>query len=117
MEHNVCDIVALRMKGRKMSWSVKGASYLAKLLAARASGTLYARLDELLDGTVSEKIYEEIIEVIQLSAAKVNRKPEESKFYNIRRSPVPFTGKAFTEGRKAIQRLVSNRIASELVYR
>lgn len=117
MEHNVCDIVALRMKGRKMSWSVKGASYLAKLLAARASGTLYARLDELLDGTVSEKIYEEIIEVIQLSAAKVNRKPEESKFYNIRSSPVPFTGKAFTEGRKAIQRLVSNRIASELVYR
>ncbi|HBR28794.1 MAG TPA: ISLre2 family transposase [Firmicutes bacterium] len=117
MEHNVCDIVALRMKGRKMSWSINGASHLAKLLAARASGTLYANLDGLLGGAVSEEKLEEVIEVVLLSAAEVNKKPKESKFYKIQESPVPFTGKALTEGRKAIQRLVGNRIASELVYR
>lgn len=117
MEHNVCDIVALRMKGRKMSWSINGASHLAKLLAARTSGTLYANLDGLLGGAVSEEKLEEVIEVVLLSAAEVNKKPKESKFYKIQESPVPFTGKALTEGRKAIQRLVGNRIASELVYR
>ena len=117
MEHNVCDIVALRMKGRKMSWSVKGANFLAKLLAARASGNLYAKLEMLLDDTVSEEKLEEVIEVVQLSAAQVNRKPKKSKFYKIHESPIPFTGKAVTEGRKAIQRLVKNRVASELVYR
>ena len=117
MEHNVCDIVALRMKGRKMSWSIKGAGHLAKLLAAKASGTLYTNLDRLLKGTVSEEKLKEVIEVVLLSAAEVNKKPRESKFYKIQESPVPFTGKALTEGRKAIQQLVGNRIASELVYR
>jgi hypothetical protein len=29
----------------------------------------------------------------------------------------PFTGKALTEGRKAIHRLVGNRVATELMYR
>jgi hypothetical protein len=45
MEGNVCDIVTLRMKNRKMSWSENGANNLVKLLAARASGTLYEQLD------------------------------------------------------------------------
>ena len=71
----------------------------------------------LLDDTVSEEKLEEVIEVVQLSAAQVNRKPKKSKFYKIHQSPIPFTGQAVTEGRKAIQRLVKNRVASELVYR
>lgn len=33
MEHNVCDILAQRMKGRKMSWSISGANNFAKILA------------------------------------------------------------------------------------
>lgn len=30
MEHNICDVLAKRMKGRKMSWSISGADNLAK---------------------------------------------------------------------------------------
>src|SRR5690554_3063370 len=45
MEGNVCDMITLRMKNRKMSWSEEGANNLAKLLVARASGTLYKELD------------------------------------------------------------------------
>src|SRR5690554_5499384 len=41
MEGNVCDVITLRMKNRKMSWSEDGADNLAKLLVARASGALY----------------------------------------------------------------------------
>ena len=117
MEHNICDIIALRMKGRKMSWSVKGANYLAKLLAARASGTLYKRLDELFNDTIPEDKLEEITEIIQLSSAEVNRKVGVSKVYKIRRSPIPFEGQPLTEEMKAIRKLVENRIASDLVYR
>ena len=37
MEHNICDILAQRMKRRKMSWSIRGANNLAKILAEKAS--------------------------------------------------------------------------------
>ena len=32
MEHNICDVLAHRMKGRKMSWSIDGADNLSKIL-------------------------------------------------------------------------------------
>jgi len=51
MEHNVCDVVTLRMKKRKMSWSKQGGNYLVKLLAARASGSLYEDLSNIFDRT------------------------------------------------------------------
>jgi hypothetical protein len=117
MEHNICDIIALRMSGRKMSWSIKGASYLAKLLAARASGNLYERLDGLFDGAISEDKLDEMVEIVQLSAAQVNKKPKTSKIYKISRFSMPFEGQPLTEGMKAIRNLVENRVASDLVYR
>jgi hypothetical protein len=39
MEHNVCDILAQRMKHNKTSWTVSGADHIAKILAEKASGT------------------------------------------------------------------------------
>ena len=59
-----------------MSWSISGANNLAKLLAERASGMLYERLNGLLQDSVTTDSLEEILEVIQLSAAQVNKKPK-----------------------------------------
>ena len=117
MEHNVCDIIALRMKGRKMSWSMKGATYLAKLLTARASGTLYEKLGKLFNDTIPEDKLDEMTEIVQLSAAEANKKVKVSKLYKIRRASMPFEGQPLTEGMKAIRNLVKNRVGSDLVYR
>jgi len=48
MEHNVCDVIYIRMKGRKMSWSIKGGTNLSKILALKASGKLYKAIRDLL---------------------------------------------------------------------
>lgn len=117
MEHNVCDIIALRMKGRKMSWSIKGATHLAKLLAARASGSLYEQLNKLFDGVMSKDKLDEMVEILQLSAAEVNKKMKTSKIYRAHNSPMPFESRPLTEGMKAIRSLLENRVASDLVYR
>jgi hypothetical protein len=116
MEGNVCDMITLRMKNRKMSWSEEGANNLAKLLAARASGTLYEELDGVFDGAVSEKMLDEMIEVVQLSAAQANRKPKKSNIYPIHNAPMPYEGQPLTEGRKAIRNLVENRVVSDLSF-
>lgn len=118
MESSVCDVIKLRMKGRKMSWTKSGANSLGKLLALRASGELYETLDALFDDTVSKDKLEEIVEeVVQLSAAQVNKQPKRSGYYPIQTAPMPFEGQAMTEGRRAIRNLVENRMPGELVLR
>ncbi len=116
MESSVCNIITLRMKNRKMSWSKKGANSLAKLLALRAGGRLYEVLDELFEDTVSEGALEEIVEFIELSAADVNKKPKNTGTYPIRSAPIPFEGQALTQGRKAIRDLVKNRAVGDLKF-
>ena len=116
MEGNVCDMITLRMKNRKMSWSEEGANNLAKLLAARASGALYEQLDGVFDGTVSEEMLDEMIEIVQLSAAQANKKPTKSKIYPMHSAPMPYEGQPLTEGRKAIRNLVENRVVSDLNF-
>ena len=116
MEGNVCDMITLRMKNRKMSWSEEGANNLAKLLAARASGALYEQLDGVFDGAVSEDMLDEMIEIVQLSAAQANKKPTKSKIYPMHSAPMPYEGQPLTEGRKAIRNLVENRVVSDLNF-
>lgn len=116
MEGTVCDMITLRMKNRKMSWSEEGANNLAKLLAARTSGTLYEELDSLFDETVSEEMLEDMVEIVQLSAAEANRRPKKSSIYPMYRAPMPYTGQPLTEGRKAIRSLVENRFSSDFKF-
>lgn len=116
MEHNVCDIVTLRMKNRKMSWSKQGANHLVKLLAARASGSLYQELSSIFDRTIPETMLDEFIEKVPLSAAEVNKKTKKTGIYFINRAPMPYEGQARTEGRKAIRNLVENRFVSDLGF-
>ncbi|WP_243105902.1 hypothetical protein [Clostridium fermenticellae] len=117
MEHNICDILAQRMKGRKMSWSIKGANNLAKILAEKAGKRIYQTIDEICSGSISDDKLEKIKEVITLTAADVNKKPKKSRYYHIHKAGIPFTGCAVTNGRKAIQSFFQERNLSELVYR
>lgn len=116
MESNVCIVITLRMKNRKMSWSEKGGNNLARLLTARTDGSLYEQLDRIFDDTVSDDMLEDMIVVIQLSAAQANKKPKKSNIYPMRSAPVPYEGQPLTAGRKAIRNLVENRVAGDLNF-
>lgn len=114
MEHNICDIIARRMKGNKTSWTEEGASNLAKILAQRASKELTNTIKLLLSKGIREDKLEEIIEKVELTASQANRKPKKNKIYKHKRSSIPFNSCAVTNGRKAIQKMLSRRCASEL---
>ncbi|NLJ41647.1 MAG: hypothetical protein GX352_08580 [Clostridiales bacterium] len=114
MEGSACDIITLRMKNRKMSWSEEGGSNLARLLTARVSGTLYEELNAVFNGVVSDDMLDEMVVAVQLSAAQANKRPKRSKVYPMSSASRPYEGQPLTEGRKAIRNLVSNRIASDL---
>jgi len=79
MEHNVCDILAQRMKHRKMSWSIKGANNLSKILAEKASRRIYPLISELCSDVISTEKLEKIVETITLSASQVYRSNKKSK--------------------------------------
>jgi len=117
MEHNICDVLAQRMKGRKMSWSVSGAESMAKIQAERFSNRLYKSLDELCTNVLTEEKFAKIEDIVILSAAEVNKSITKSKTYAIRKGSIPFTGSAITNGRKAIRKIFEDRCLSELVYR
>lgn len=104
MEHHVCDIIALRMKRRKGSWSKKGASNMGKILAVKASGNLHEIIRAKLMPQIPEK-YETIVNEV-LSAGKVPAVYGKGSDGNIRHGGMPFAGVAVTNGRKAIQNML-----------
>ncbi|SHJ88079.1 Uncharacterised protein family (UPF0236) [Anaerobranca californiensis DSM 14826] len=115
-EHQICDILALRMKGGKMSWSVAGANNMAKILALKASGRLYDMIQALMPSVVSERLSKKYTEVIAVAKEEVEKvKKKVRSVYAIRRGQIPYTGCAMTEGRKVIKELVSYKKLGELI--
>lgn len=117
MEHNICDILAQRMKGRKMSWSISGGQNLAKILATKFSNQLYDVLDEVMSNVITDEQLSEILEVNTLSAAKLNKKRPKSNISPLHRGELPFTGSALTNGRKAIRSLLNYKEFSQMLYK
>lgn len=115
MEHHICDIIAQRMKHRKASWSVEGASNLGKLLAAKASRRLNEVVEKFSKIILPEEKTSEIIEI--LSAAKAPKKDGKGKNGNIHKGQIPFTNYPVTNGRKAIRSMFNMRSFSDLIYR
>ena len=74
MEHNICDVLAQRMKGRKMSWSIKGADNLAKILAEKFSGRLFETVDKIYKNIIPNEVVDEIVINMSLSASKSKQK-------------------------------------------
>jgi hypothetical protein len=117
METNVFNVLGNRMKGQKMSWSTKGANHLAKILAAKASGKLYDKISSLLRDTLPQKaleVYETVINSVKENSKKMSKR---TKVYPIHEATRPFTGAHLTEGRKAIRRMLDERLITELIYR
>lgn len=115
MEHHICDIIAQRMKHRKASWSIEGASNLGKLLAAKASKHLNELIDNFSKIVLPEDKTKEIIQI--LSAAKTPKKDGKGKDGNIHKGQIPFTNCPVTNGRKAIREMFNMKSFYELTYR
>ena len=117
MEHNICDVLAQRMKGRKMSWSISGADNLAKILAEKFSGRLFETVDKIYKNIIPSEIVDEIIINAPLSASKIqNQSNNADKIYKIHTAPIPYSEAAATLSAKVIKNLCSDRRLGDLNY-
>lgn len=106
MEHNICDTIGQRMKHRKGSWSIKGGSHMAKILACKASH----RLEDALRRFTSGHVPQRLAEVVQgtLSSSK-SPKTTGSGYDYPTKGAWPFEKASKTNGRSAVQQYLSLR--------
>lgn len=114
MEHNVFDVLGCRMKKRKMSWSIAGANSMAKILASKASGSLYEVISNVLSSKATSRLTEVFEEVVKQAKDVVNPK---RNIYPTHRGDIPFGNCAVTNGRKAIRRMFNLQSFTELTYK
>ena len=69
-----------------MSWSKAGANNLAKILALKASGKLYNKINSLLSGELSERLTQKVKE-IKKPKPKTNK--IKTNIYPVRRGSMP----------------------------
>lgn len=104
MEHHICDIIAQRMKNRKASWSKSGAEKLSKILTVKTTKSLYEKISGISTIILPATYTREVQEI--LSAAKAPKK-DGSGYKYPKTGGMPFVGAAVTNGRKAIQSILS----------
>ena len=98
-----CTVITLRMKHRRMRWSVKGANHLAKALYRKENKELTETIERYTDGLIVTMQMQEIVET--LSAAKAPKKDGKGNPYaDIVRAHMPITEAVQTASRKAIRR-------------
>lgn len=98
-----CTAVTLRMKHRRMRWSVNGANNLAKALYRKENKELVKTIERYTDGLVFTVQMQEIIET--LSAAKAPKKDGKGNPYADRfLSHMPLLDAMQTASRKAFKR-------------
>lgn len=98
-----CTVITLRMKHRRMRWSVSGAGNLAKALYRKENKELISTIDRYTDGLVSTMQMQEIVET--LSAAKAPKKDGKGNPYADRfNHQVPLFTAMQTASRKAFRR-------------
>ena len=71
-ENQNCTVITLRMKHRRMRWSVKGADSMAKALYRKENRELSETIERYTDGLIFTRQMQEILPV--LSAAKAPKK-------------------------------------------
>lgn len=98
-----CTVITLRMKHRRMRWSVNGANNLAKALYRKENRELVETIDRYTDGLVFTMQMQEIIET--LSAAKAPKKDGKGNPYADRfNHHMPLFEAMQTASRKAFKR-------------
>lgn len=102
-ESQNCTVITLRMKHRRMRWSVRGANNLAKALYRKENQELLETIDRYTDGLVFTMQMQEIVET--LSAAKAPKKDGKGNPYAERfRHHMPLFEAMQTASRKAFKR-------------
>lgn len=105
-ESQNCTVITLRMKNRRMRWSVKGANNLAKALYRKENRELVETIDRYTDGLVFTVCKQEIIET--LSAARAPKKDGKgNKYVDIMNRHIPLLDAMQTVSRKAFKRAFS----------
>ena len=78
-ENQNCTVITLRVKHRRMRWSVNGANNMAKALYQKENGELIETIERYTDGLIFTMKMQEVIET--LSAAKAPKKDEKGDPY------------------------------------
>lgn len=98
-----CTVVTLRMKHRRMRWSVRGANNLAKALYRKENKELTETIDRYTDGLIFTVQMNRILET--LSAAKAPKKDGKGNPYaDVVRAHMPLLEAMQTASRKAFKR-------------
>lgn len=102
-ENQNCTVITLRMKHRRMRWSVNGANNIGKALYRKANGELQETIARYTDGLISSVSMEEILE--PLSAAKAPKKDGKGDVYPEKISHhMPLVDAMQTAARKAFRK-------------
>lgn len=100
-ESQNCTVITLRMKHRRMRWSVKGAHNLAKALYRKENRELAETIDRFTDGTIFHLRMQEVVEEV-LSAASAPKKDGKGNPYaDLWHSHMPLLDAARTASRNA----------------
>ena len=98
-----CTVVTLRMKHRRMRWSVKGANNLAKALYRKENRELTKTIERYTDGLIFSMQMQEIVETI--SAAKAPKKDGKGNIYaDMINHHMPLLDAMQTASKKAFRR-------------
>lgn len=116
MEHNICDVLAQRMKGRKMSWSINGADNLAKILSEKFSNRLFDTVDKIYRNIIPKEIVDNIVTNLPLTVFQSNKEPKKCKIYKCSSAQLPYSGAATTLGRKIVRDLCGIKSFSDISY-
>ena len=102
-ENQNCTAITLRMKHRRMRWSVSGANNLAKALYRRENKDLIQTIERYTDGLIFTMQMKQVIET--LSAAKAPKKDGKGNIYaELINRHVPLTDAMQTAARKEFRR-------------
>ncbi len=102
-ENQNCTVIIMRMKHRRMRWSVPGANNLAKVLYRRENKELINTIERYTDGLIFTMKMGQVIEV--LSAAKAPKRDRKgNRYVNVISSHMPILEAVQTTSRKAFKR-------------
>lgn len=102
-ENQNCTVITMRMKHRRMRWSISGANNLAKALYRKENKELIQTIDRYTDGLIFTMQMQEIVET--LSAAKAPKKDGKGNPYaDIVSMHMPILDAMQTASRKAFKR-------------
>ena len=101
-ENQNCTLITLRMKNRRMRWSVNGANHLAKVLYRKENRELISTIERYTDGLIFTLQMQEVVEI--LSAGRTPKKDGKGNPYvDILTHSMPLFEAAQTASRKAFK--------------